>query len=170
MNNVLVKNSDPILHKSTQIVEESEFLDQSSSLKPIAALLIETLYANKALGVSACQVGIDKSIFVMDVDNKLRLCINPAIVAAMAEMKEGQEGCLSYRNLFLSVKRPDGVIVRYKDIDGREVTEQLQGMEARVWLHEYDHTQGICFVDRVSKLKLDMAKKKKEKLERKAKS
>lgn len=164
MTNILVSENDPILHQPTQNIEDTEFANDSAALKPIAALLIENLYSKRALGISACQIGINKSIFAMDVDNKLKICINPTIVAAMAEMENDSEGCLSFPALVLKVNRPKSVIVRYKDIDGREVTEQLENLEARVWLHEYDHTQGICFTDRVSKLKLDMAMKKKAKL------
>lgn len=162
----LVNENDPILHKPAQQVEKSEFANQSAELKPIVAVLIQKLYEQKAYGISACQVGIDKSIFVMDVDNKLKVCINPTIVAAQNEMVLHKEGCLSFPGLELVVKRPASIIARYQDIDGNEVTEQLENMEARVWLHEYDHTQGICFTDRVSKIKLDMAKKKLEKRQR----
>lgn len=166
MTTSLVDSNDPILHKPTTAVADSEFQNDSAELKPIAALLIQELYKQQALGVSACQLGIDKSMFVMDVEGQLKVCINPTIVAAVADMNIGAEGCLSFPGLQLKVMRPTGVIVKYKDIDGREVTEQLESMQARVWLHEYDHTQGICFIDRVSKLKLDMAKKKKDKLQR----
>ena len=166
MTNILVSEQHPILHQPTQNIEDSEFANDSASLKPIASLLIKNLYNNRALGISACQIGINKSMFAMDVDGKLKICINPTIVAAVAEMDSDKEGCLSFPLLVLKVTRPRSVIVRYKDIDGREITEQLENLEARVWLHEYDHTQGICFTDRVSKLKLDMAKKKKEKLQK----
>jgi peptide deformylase len=163
MTTILVASSNAILHSQTALIEDSEFAKDSAELKPIAALLIKTLYEQQAYGVSACQIGINKSMFVMDVDSKLKVCINPVIVAAVADMVLDKEGCLSFPGLQLKVKRPASVIVKYRDIDGREVTEQLDGMEARVWLHEYDHCQGVCFTDRVSKLTLDMAKKRQNK-------
>jgi peptide deformylase len=168
MSNSLVSEADDILHKPSITVTDDEFKNDSAELKPIAALLIKTLYEQQALGVSACQIGVDKSMFVMDVDQKLKVCINPYIVAAVSDMVIDREGCLSFPGLYLKVKRPASVIVKYKDIDGREVTEQLDGLEARVWLHEYDHLQGICFTDRVSKLSLDMAKKKLIKAQKKS--
>lgn len=167
MTDTLVPSTAEILHRPTKAVEDAEFQNDSAALKPIAALLIQELYKQRALGISACQIGIDKSMFVMDVDGKLKVCINPYIVAAQAEMSLGKEGCLSFPDLMLTVQRPASVIVKYRDIDGREVSEQLENLEARVWLHEFDHTQGICFTDRVSKMKLDLAQKKKEKLLRK---
>jgi peptide deformylase len=168
MTNLLVPSNDSILHKPSAVVDDKEFSNDSAELKPIAALLIKTLYEQQALGVSACQIGIDKSMFVMDVDSKLKVCINPTIVAAVADMALDKEGCLSFPGLHLKVKRPASVIVKYKDIDGREVTEQLEGLEARVWLHEYDHCHGVCFTDRVSKLTLDMAKKKQNKIQKRS--
>jgi peptide deformylase len=161
---MLVSETDKILYTPTALVEQSEFANQSATLKPIAALLIKQLYEQRGLGISACQLGINKSMFAIDVDGKLKVCINPVIVAAVADMATNAEGCLSFPNLVLKVARPTSVIVKYLDIDGREVTEQLENLEARVWLHEYDHTQGICFTNRVSKIKLDMAKKKRSKM------
>lgn len=166
MDKELVESTAEILHKPCQLVGDEYFADDSAQIRPIAALLIQKLYAYNALGISACQLGIDLSIFAVDVDNKLKICINPEIVAAIADMELGSEGCLSFPNMVLKVRRPASVIVRYKNIEGTDVTEELSGLEARAWLHEYDHTKGICFTDRVGKLKLSMAKKKQQKLER----
>lgn len=168
MDNQLVESTAEILHRACAPVDDDKFLNDGAQIKPIAQLLVQKLYEQRALGISACQIGIDLSMFAIDINNNLKICINPQIVAAMAEMELGSEGCLSFPGIFLKVNRPAGVIVRYKDIDGKEITEELKGLEARAWLHEFDHTQGICFTDRVSKLKLSMAKKKYEKLLKKA--
>ena len=71
MSTVLVESTNTILHRPTTPVDDQEFLNDSAELKPIAALLIKSLYENQALGVSACQIGIDKSMFVMEVNQKL---------------------------------------------------------------------------------------------------
>jgi len=163
MGNSLVDSNSEILHKACQLVTDEHFKNDSAQLRPIVSLLVQNLYSHRALGISACQLGIDLSVFIIDVDNNLKVCVNPEIVAAMAEMELGAEGCLSFPNMLLKVRRPKNVIVRYKNIEGREITEELSGLEARAWLHEFDHTQGICFTDRVSKLKLSMAKKRLEK-------
>jgi len=164
MDNQLVESNAEILHKSCKLVDDEKFINDGAQIKPIATLLIQKLYEHRALGISACQIGIDLSMFAIDVNNNLKICINPQIVAAMAEMELGPEGCLSFPGIVLKVSRPAGVVVRYNDIDGKEITEELNGLEARAWLHEFDHTQGICFTDRVSKLKLSMATKKYKKL------
>ena len=76
------------------------------------------------------------------------------------------EGCLSHPNLFLKVQRPIKLVTRFLDADAKECIIVLNNYDARVFLHEYDHLQGIEFTDRVSKLKLEMAKKKKTKREK----
>ena len=81
----------------------------------------------------------------------------------------GEEGCLSFPFLYIKIKRPAGVIVECFDSKQQEQTIELTGWNARIFGHEYDHLYGINFVDRVSKLKLDIAKKKRTKLLKKFK-
>lgn len=156
----LVNNDHPLLHKPSQPVMAEQLENRGERLKPIASVLIKTMKEKDAYGISACQLGIDLSLFCMEVEGRMRVCANPQIVAASLDMERQEEGCLSFPGLRLAITRPDAVAVRYHDIDGNEVLEQLEGLEARVWLHEYDHTQGICFTDRASRLALQMARKK----------
>ena len=81
-----------------------------------------------------------------------------------------KEGFLSFPFLFLSVKRPRKVTVKYEDEKGDLREASMDGMMSRIFQHEYDHMQGIVFTEKVSKLKLDMAKKKATKLMQVAKS
>jgi len=157
---MLIESNDPLLHRPTKPISDEQFADYKNQLQPIASLLVSTIYEKNALGVSACQLGIDMSMFAMMVDAEIKVCLNPEIVAASFKMVMMQEGCLSYPGLQLKVKRPAGVMVRYKTIEGQEVTEKLEDLAARVWLHEFDHCQGICFTDRVGKLGMSMAKKR----------
>lgn len=162
----LVKHDDPILHRPSKSVTEEYFQNNGHGLKPIAELLLKKIDETNAYGISACQIGIDLAIFAILVDKQPRVCVNPEIVAAQAGLQKDYEGCLSFPQLYMKVSRPQSIIVRYHNIDAQEVTEQLDGFVARVWLHEFDHIQGICFTDRVSKLTLDMAKRKQNKLQR----
>jgi peptide deformylase len=160
---MLIPSNDQLLHRPANTVSEEQFINYKNSIQPIASMLIAEIYEKNALGVSAVQMGVDMSMFAMMTEAQPKVCINPEIVAASFEMVLMEEGCLSFPGLHLQVKRPAGIVARYKTIEGQEVTERLEGMDARVWLHEYDHCQGICFTDRVSKLKLSMAKKRLEK-------
>ena len=160
---MLIPSTDKLLHRPAKPVSEEQFANYKNTLQPFASMLIAEIYDKSALGVSAVQCGVDLAMFAMVVDDQPKICINPEIVAASFEMVAGNEGCLSFPGMLLQVTRPAGVVARYKTIEGQEVTERLEGLAARVWLHEYDHCQGICFTDRVSKLRLSMAKKRLEK-------
>jgi peptide deformylase len=90
--------------------------------------------------------------------------INPVIMKVDSDTVLGKEGCLSHLGLLLNIRRPKTLVAKFLDIDAKECILEFSGIDARCFLHEYDHLQGIEFTDRVSKLKLDMAKKKQKKL------
>lgn len=133
----------------------------------IAKDMIKTMKDSDGLGLSANQVEIDGQILTMSPlhqENKDPLVmINPEIIDVSKDTKEEIEGCLSFPDLFLKVKRPLNVTVKYVDIHQKDCIINLYGIDARCFLHEYDHLQGITFTDRVSKLKLEMANKKRDK-------
>lgn len=138
----------------------------------IESEMISLMYKEGGIGLSANQVGLDARVFVMKpfVNKDLApgpfAVINPFIEKISEEMEVMPEGCLSHPGLYLRVKRPKAVVVNFLDSSAKECTITLYDMDARVFLHEYDHLVGIEFTDRVSKLKIDMARKKQEKLKR----
>ena len=125
--------------------------------------MVETMLKYKGIGLASNQVGIDAQIFVMGEEKPITV-INPIITEVGPERVEMEEGCLSFPGLYFKVKRPSVVSVQYLDIEQKECIIKLEGLHARVFLHEYDHLQGITFDQRISKLRLEMAKKKQEKL------
>ena len=144
--------------------------------KEIEEEMIEIMDKNQGVGLAANQVELDAQIFIIKPeglkdyeDNKPFAIINPKIAAVTEDMEQGVEGCLSFPGLYLKVNRPKGLVVEYLDIDAKECKIELQGWNARIFGHEYDHLFGINFIDRVSKLRLDMAKKKQKKLFKKYK-
>ena len=86
--------------------------------------------------------------------------INPVIEQVAVNTADEPEGCLSFPELYMKVKRPRGIVVKFLDTDAKECILELYDIDARCFLHEYDHLQGIEFTDRVSKLRLQRAKKK----------
>lgn len=131
---------------------------------------------NKGVGLAANQVELDAQIFMLTPvdlkgykDDVPFAIINPKITHVTQDMIIGEEGCLSFPFLYIKIKRPAGVIVECFDSKQQEQTIELTGWNARIFGHEYDHLYGINFVDRVSKLKLNMAKKKRTKLLKKFK-
>ena len=136
-----------------------------------AQKMVDIMGNNRGIGLSANQVGLDAQIFVMQPTRHKEIkdpfaVINPVVQKISEETSLEYEGCLSYPNLILKISRPSKLVASFLDADAKECIIELDGYDARCFLHEYDHLQGIDFTDRVSKLKLDMAKKKKEKLEK----
>ena len=128
--------------------------------------LVDHMKYYQGIGLSANQIGIMERVFVMYSDVKKKeiiACFNPNIIAVSPKKTLMDEGCLTYPGLWLKVSRPESIEVEYEDIHGEKTKVFMYGLEARVFLHEYDHMEGKNFTDGVSKLKLDMAKKKQKK-------
>jgi len=159
----LIKSPNPWLDK-----EVKDFDFENLDAKSISEEMIELMTQEGGIGLSANQVALDARIFVMKPhlleDKSPLVVINPHLESVTINYENLPEGCLSHPNLFLSVKRPRGLIAKYLDITAKECTIELYDIDARCFLHEYDHLQGIEFTNRVSKLKLDRANKKRYKL------
>ena len=92
-------------------------------------------------------------------------CFNPKITYESDEKVFMVEGCLSYPGLWLNIKRPFLIEVEYENENGEQIQNKFVDLEARVFLHEYDHMEGSNLTEKVSKLKLDMAIKKQKKMD-----
>lgn len=162
----LVKSPNEWLQK---VVKPFDFdnLDAETISKEMVSIMLD----EGGIGLSANQVALDAQIFVMKPvlleDKTPLIIINPVIVQVTQDVELMPEGCLSHPGLFMSIKRPKGLVAQYLDISAKECTIELYDIDARCFLHEYDHLQGIEFTDRVSKVKLDMAKKKAKKRNKK---
>jgi len=140
---------------------------------PIALDMIELMLKENGIGLSANQVGYDGQIFVMKAQKNMQFgpyitVINPIIKGLSKEIESGEEGCLSHPGLIIKVRRPISAMVEFDTLtpDNKStihVETKFDDLDARIFLHEYDHLYGIQFIDRVSKLKLEMAEKKRYK-------
>lgn len=130
--------------------------------------MLETMYADKGVGLAAPQVGISKRIIVIDdkvtEDGKPGpnpLClVNPEIIKKSSEMILFNEGCLSVPGQYAEVERHASVTVRYLDYNGNEQLLEAENYLAVILQHETDHLDGILYVDRLSRLKRNMILKK----------
>ena len=154
----LIKAPNEFLEKKVQ-----PFDFATLDAEKISKDMVDTMLKYKGIGLASNQVGLDAQIFVMGEENPITV-INPIITEVGPERVEMEEGCLSFPGLYFKVKRPAVVSVQYLDTKQKECIIKLEGFHARVFLHEYDHLQGITFDQRVSKLRLDMAKKKQQKV------
>jgi peptide deformylase len=115
---------------------------------------------HKGLGLAANQINLNAAVFVVHVQKDLVTMFNPQIHGVSDDKVLMSEGCLSDPGMYLKVKRPDMVTASWEDETGKRSQATLFGMDCRVFLHEYDHLQGIMFTDRVGNIKLKMARKK----------
>ena len=123
------------------------------------------MVANHGIGLAVNQIGITKRVFVMGSENiegfpKPFALFNPRLLEISEEQDLYKEGCLSYPGLFLSIKRPSVIKVEYQDSKGNIHDVAMSGLVARCFQHELEHLDGICFVDKVSSMKLQLAMKK----------
>ena len=117
----------------------------------LSRVLIDNMIHHNGIGISANQIGIWERAFAMVKDienNEVMVCFNPRIIKSYSKEVEMEEGCLSYPELFLKVKRPDKIVVKYEDEDKKTHKMKLEGLASRVFQHEYDHMEGIDFTQR----------------------
>jgi peptide deformylase len=159
MNLELLSENNPQL---TEVSEEWNFRIDGSPEELVRAMS-KFMTDNGGVGLAAPQLGIKKRIFIMGNFIKLVVCINPKIVSLADDRKNDLEGCLSFPDLFMRVKRPTSAVVQYYTVSGELIERELTGLECRVFLHEYDHLIGVTFDQRVGNLSFKMAKDKRKK-------
>ena len=162
----LIESTNPLLR--IKLSECSSDLDREK----VESQLIDSMKHYQGIGLSANQVGIMERVFVMYSDVKkgeIISCFNPKIITQSDTEIVIDEGCLSYPGLWLKVKRPDGIEVEYEDKNGELQSKAMFGLECRIFLHEYDHMEGTDFTKKVSKIKLNRAKKRQSKMLKKSK-
>jgi peptide deformylase len=163
----IVHYPEPVLLTVGKPVGEDEFNEE---LRALVDDMFETMYDAEGVGLAAPQVGVSRRLFVMDVpveedkSNKIAL-INPEIIMQEGE-QVGDEGCLSFPGIYTTVRREVRTVVRYRDVFGKEQELDCTDLSARCVLHETDHCDGIVFLDRMSVLKRELAKRKIKKLQK----
>jgi peptide deformylase len=127
--------------------------------------MLETMYAAPGIGLAAIQIGNAKRVVTMDLSKKTdehhpRVFINPEITWKSSDKVTHEEGCLSIPEYYEEVQRPAEVKVKYLDLDGKPHEITAKGLLATCLQHEVDHTNGVLFIDHLSKLKRDRVIKK----------
>jgi peptide deformylase len=125
-----------------------------AAYRKTAEAMLDALHEGKGVGLAGPQIGLMKRIFVVHIDGDVpRVFINPSIIETSQDMVKYEEGCLSIPGLWADVVRPSRVRVQAWNERGRPFTLETAGILARVILHEYDHLEGVLFIDRISESK-----------------
>ena len=141
----LTPNTHPILHE--RVKPCSRDLDRQK----MSRILRENMIHYGGVGLSANQIGIGERVFIMVLNMETEetiTCFNPRIIKRYDDNVWCEEGCLSFPDEIINVERPDRIVVKYEDEDNKDHKIKLSGMAARVFLHEFDHLEGIVFTER----------------------
>lgn len=152
-------------HESLKIISDPWDFSNDGDAELLERQMINFMIENHGIGLAANQINIAKRVFVMGSNVQEEFPIpfaifNPKILELSEKLILDTEGCLSFPGLWLSIKRPEWVLATYQDSQGNHKEIKLHGYAAKCFQHELDHLDGICFVDKVSKLKLQLATKR----------
>ncbi|MDD6210928.1 MAG: peptide deformylase [Bacteroidales bacterium] len=153
----------PVLRKVAQ-----DITSDYPNLKQLIADMWETMYHSDGIGLAAPQIGLDIRLLVIDVDplkdiypeleGVKRMMINARILERGGEKISSEEGCLSLPDIHEKVSRPSYIKVRYMNENFEEIEEEFEGYMARVVQHEYDHLDGMLFIDHISPIRKQLIK------------
>jgi len=161
-----------VAYGSNVLRSQCKEIDSSySNLDQLIENMFETMYAASGVGLAAPQINKSIRLFIVDTspfkddespDHVVckKIFINPKITSITGESWSFSEGCLSIPEVREDVKRLSEITIEYFDKDFNKHTETYDGLNARVILHEYDHIEGILFVDKISPLRKRMIKGK----------
>ena len=161
----------PVLRQSTFDIHQEDLPDM------ITGNLFDTLKRAEGIGLAAPQINLTKRIFVIDTtplaDESAafrpveKVYLNPRIIHADDTLSSFSEGCLSIPGIFRELNRPERIHVTYQNLAFETIEEELSGLEARIFQHEFDHLDGILFVDRLSGLQKRLIQGKLNKIKKK---
>lgn len=165
----IIAYGDPVLRKKAVEIDE-DYPD----LKLVLEDMFETMYHSQGVGLAAPQIGLSIRLFVVDaapfVDDDeedteglrdfKRVFINPIIIEETGKEWKFEEGCLSIPGIREDVSRQPDLIIEYYNEKFELVEEKLTGLAARVVQHEYDHIEGVLFIDKINPLKKQLIKGK----------
>jgi peptide deformylase len=159
---MIIKKSDIKLKPANElplyIAEEVDFSKIDAPM--LTNVMLDRMTEMGGAALSAPQVGLNMSMFVMGVNQTKIEVFNPTIISYSKEEMLMNEGSLSYPGILVIIKRPESIVVEYYNKNGEIQRNEFQGLTARIFQHAYDHLQGVTIKDKVSKLKWELATKR----------
>ena len=159
---MIIKKSDLKIIPADQLSKgfASKFNFEDIDASMLTNIMLDRMTEMGGVALSAPQVGLDLSMFVMGIDQARIEVFNPTIVSYSKEETLMNEGSLTFPGVLVIVKRPTTITVEYYNKNGELKQNEFQGLTARIFQHAFDHLQGISIKDKVSKLKWDLATKR----------
>lgn len=163
----IIAYGDPILRKVGEEIDANY-----PDLKKLISDMFETMENSKGVGLAAPQIGLPIRLFIVDtsgfnedgdypeLENFKRVFINPIIIEETGKEWKFEEGCLSIPGIREEVVRKPNLIIEYYNEKFELIEEKLDGLAARVIQHEYDHIEGVLFIDKINPLKKQLIKGK----------
>lgn len=159
----IVAYGDPVLRKMGEHIPQDY-----PNLQELIANMFETMDSAHGVGLAAPQIGLPIRLFVIDAEpfdeeqykGYRKVFINAEIIDESEDETEFNEGCLSIPKVRENVWRPEKILMRYRDENWVEHEEWFEDLPARIIQHEYDHIEGILFVDHLSGFKRGLLTKK----------
>ena len=142
------KENEKFLRQKTKEIKDLKDEKIPELIKKMREIMIQ----GKGVGLAANQIGLDKQIFVMGPGNDFFAFINPKITKYSKEIEEMEEGCLSVPGKAGIVSRPVAVEIKGFNEKGEKIKMKFDGVFARICQHEYDHLQGVLFIDKAKKV------------------
>jgi peptide deformylase len=144
----IAKYPDTVLRKTAKPVVEF-----NDVLTKLADDMAKVMYQDDGVGLAAPQVSIGQRVFVVGLgEGQYKAYINPEITFYSKDKITNEEGCLSLPEIFGNVTRPKKIHIKYQDLEGKKHKEKLSSFESLVAQHEFDHLNGILFIDRAEKI------------------
>lgn len=163
MNKLEIKKyPDPVLRNKAEEVKEI-----TPEIRKFIEELVFTMGNDKGVGLAATQVGLLKRIIVFETGEGVTALINPKIIKKGKKKFIDIEGCLSFPDLWIKLKRAERIEVEAQDISGRKIQMAASMMVSRVLQHELDHLDGILFIDKINFLEKFKIRNKLNKLKKK---
>lgn len=156
----IIKLPDPILRQVSKPIETVD-----DGVRRLAADMLETMYKAPGVGLAGIQVAVPRRILVLDVSEKEDepqpiVMINPEILSLGPELRMHEEGCLSIPETHVEIERPSALLVRFLDVQGKQIELDAEGLLATAIQHEINHLDGRLIIDFLSKMRRDMVIRK----------
>jgi len=150
----IIKYPHPTLRHKSKMLRRVD-----AELKSTVRQMFDLMYAEKGIGLAANQVDLPYRLFIINLTGEAKhpeeehVFINP-VISRSGSSVEAEEGCLSFPGIYAPVTRPERARIEAYNLSGEEVQLDLTGLFARAVQHEFDHLDGVLFIDRLSETKL----------------